>query len=203
MATQTMSKTNWCNSLFNTMPNTYYDLYDKSGKIAVNVTLEQVQEANLLEPPKIIKPKIIEIVCNTLTGARIVIYVDETNSIFNLKKLIYKKTDIMLDDQRLVYNGTVLDDMKTIQSHNIKNGDSINLVCRLRGGMFHSTSSRGDFDSLNFIIKFQKGSKMIHGLKQYNIHMDTLNELEQRLQQCETDEQIDKIYSLIEGVYVA
>lgn len=188
--------------LFDKMPiQTYFDLFDKDGKEQFIKELPLLPLKDL--PLKDIAPNIIEVTCKTLTGARIVIHIDDAKTIFNLKQYIYKKTDIMLDDQRLVFNGKVLDDTDTIKSCNVKNGDSVNMICRLRGGMFHSSSSRADFVSLNFTNKFQKGSKMVHGLKQYNIHLDTLAELEKRLQQCETDLEIDKIYALIESVYLA
>lgn len=151
----------------------------------------------------VIEPNIIEITCVTLTGAQIVINIDETKTLFNLKQYIYKKTDIMVDDQQLVYNKKSVVDTNTLQSYNIKSGDRIHLVCRLRGGMFHSTSSRADFVSLNFTMKFQKGSKMIDGLRKYGVGLDTLLELEKLLHKCETDEQIDKIYALIESVYIS
>ena len=147
------------------------------------------------------KPNIVEVHCKTLTGARISIKIDEEKTIFNLKQSIYKKTDIMIDDQQLVYNGKSLENESTIKSFNIDK--DIHMVCRLRGGMFHSTSSRADWVSINFTTKFQKGTKMIHGLKKFGIYLDTLDELESRLQRCETDEQINKIYSMIEGVYMS
>jgi len=155
-----------------------------------------------IKEKSVTEPNIIEITCVTLTGAQIIINIDETKTLYQLKQDIYKKTDIMVDDQQLVYNKKSVVDTNTIQSYNIKSGDRIHLVCRLRGGMFHSTSSRADFVSLNFTMKFQKGSKMIYGLRKYGVGLDTLLELEQILNKCETDEQIDKIYSLIESVYI-
>lgn len=197
----TLSANEWSISLFDTCPyNTYFDLFDKDGNLN-NGEKQGVMPQNKM--PQIDMPTtIIEITCKTLTGAKIVIHIDETKNVLNLKQYIYKKTDIMLDDQRLVYNGKILDDVMPINSYNIKNGESINLVCRLRGGMFHSTSSRADFVSLNFTNKFQRGSKMIHGLRQYGICLDTLAELQHRLQSCQTDVEIDKIYMLIENVYI-
>ncbi len=155
------------------------------------------------DKPLVTEPNIIEITCVTLTGAQIVINIDDTKTMYQLKQDIYKKTDIMVDDQQLVYNKKSVVDTNTLQSYNIKSGDRIHLVCRLRGGMFHSTSSRADFVSLNFTMKFQKGSKMIDGLRKYGVGLDTLLELEKLLHKCETDEQIDKIYALIESVYIA
>ena len=204
MATETF-EIDWSISLFDKCPS-YFDLYDKHGRIALKLAPKPVptiapKPVPTIAPTLQVNP--IEIICKTLTGARIIIHIDEFKLVFNLKQDIYKKTDIMIDDQRLVYNGKILDDMKTIESYNIMNGTTINMVCRLRGGMFHSTSSRADFVSLNFTSKFQSGSKMIVCLRTFNICLDTLNELEHRLHTCKTDEQIDKIYELIKSVYLS
>ena len=144
----------------------------------------------------------IVITCLTLTGQRVKLDINSNDTVLKLKQNIYSSTDIMLDDQRIIFGGKQLEEANTIDSYNIKNGDQVNLIVRLRGGMFHKTSGRSDFLSLNFSTKFQKGCKMIHGLKQYGIHLDTLAELEQRLNKCETDLEIDKIYELIESVYI-
>ena len=155
-----------------------------------------------------VKPNIItnvnpiEITCVTITGKQIKMTVDRHNTVLQLKKNIYKKTDIMLDDQRIVFGGKQLEDNNTLDTYNIENGDKVHLVVRLRGGMFHNTSGRADFVSLNFNTKFQKGSKMIYELRKYVIHLDTLAELHRHLEKCETDTQIDKIYKLIEDVYI-
>jgi hypothetical protein len=155
-------------------------------------------DKHLMDKP--VKP--IEITCVTITGQQIKMSLDRHNTVLQLKKNIYKKTDIMLDDQRIVFGGKQLQDTETLDTYNIANGDKVHLVTRLRGGMFHKTSGRADFVSLNFITKFQKGSKMIHGLRVYGLHLDTLAQLDKYLQRCETDEEIDKIYKLIEDVYI-
>jgi hypothetical protein len=42
----------------------------------------------------------IEIICITLTGKEIKLTIDPTNTILNIKKNIYKKTDIMIKEQK-------------------------------------------------------------------------------------------------------
>jgi len=155
-----------------------------------------------MDQPVITNVNPIEITCVTITGQQIKMSLDRHNTVLQLKKNIYKKTDIMLDDQRIVFGGKQLQDTETLDTYNIANGDKVHLVTRLRGGMFHKTSGRADFVSLNFITKFQKGAKMIHGLRFYGLHLDTLAQLDKYLQRCETDEEIDKIYKLIEDVYI-
>ena len=70
--------------------------------------------------------------------------------IFMLKELILHKEGIPPDQQRLIRSGLIPDDEKTLQWYNIQNGSMLQLVLRLRGGMYHFTSGRRDFDSFPY-----------------------------------------------------
>jgi hypothetical protein len=180
----------------------FTDLMDKYSMDKYSMD-KHLMDKHFMDKHSMDKPvKPIEITCVTITGQQIKMSLDRHNTVLQLKKNIYKKTDIMLDDQRIVFGGKQLQDTETLDTYNIANGDKVHLVTRLRGGMFHKTSGRADFVSLNFITKFQKGAKMIHGLRFYGLHLDTLAQLDKYLQRCETDEEIDKIYKLIEDVYI-
>lgn len=141
----------------------------------------------------------IEVTCITLTGKEIKITIDPMNTIINLKKNVYKKTDIMLDDQHFVYNGKTLEDNKTLQSYNITNGSRINMTLQINNQVYNVPKG---FISLNYYIKFQRSMKMIHSLRKYCDTQDILDDLELELYTSNTDEEIERLYNIIECVYI-
>ena len=141
----------------------------------------------------------IEVICVTLTGKEIKVTIDPTNSILILKKNIYKKTDIMIDDQHFVYNGKPLEDSKPINSYNITNGSRINMTLQINRHVYNIPKG---FISLNYYIKFQRCVRMIECLRKYCKSQDILDELELKLYTRDTDEEIDRLYKIIECVYI-
>ena len=87
----------------------------------------------------------------TLIGKTNVIYLNKNDSVEKLQQLIHKKSNIPLDQQRLVYAGRQIYDGK-LCDHHIDNTSTLHLVLRLRGGMYHKISGRdGNFNSLTEI----------------------------------------------------
>jgi len=78
----------------------------------------------------------------TLTGIKTDLNIDENCTIYDIKYLIFKKDDIPIDTQKLIYNKQLLSDEQKISKYNITEKSLIYMVLRLRGGMYHETSGR-------------------------------------------------------------
>jgi len=76
----------------------------------------------------------LQIFVKTLSGKTITIEIEESDTIENLKKKIQEKEGLPAEEQRLVFAGKQLEDTRTLADYYIKNGNSIHLVIRLRGG---------------------------------------------------------------------
>lgn len=92
--------------------------------------------------------KIIQIFIVTLTGKRITISIGQDNTIIDLKWLISGREYISYHKQRMIFAGKQLFDDNTLSIQNICNYSTLHLVLRLRGGMFHETSSKKDYTDL-------------------------------------------------------
>ena len=82
----------------------------------------------------------------SLTGKQTEIKVHHKMTIAELKDTIEHVDQTPFDQQRIVYNGKQLEDERTLDYYNIKQDAIVHIILRIRGGMFHETSARKDFE---------------------------------------------------------
>ncbi len=146
----------------------------------------------------------INIQIKTATGKLFVVNINPHETILYLKKQIYISQDVSLDNQRLIFGGKQLEDHKRINEYDINDGTMIHIVLRLRGGMFHKSSARADWISLNYLDKMERGLSMLDYLKrEASDKLFTIFEdFEEMLKTAQDDFEIDMIYELIRNIYI-
>jgi ubiquitin len=89
-----------------------------------------------------------QVFVKTPTGKTITLDVNRHNTISELKELIQANDGSPPDEMWLIFCGRQLEDDRTLCDCKIQNENTIHMVLRLRGGMYHRTSSRVDFASV-------------------------------------------------------
>ena len=68
----------------------------------------------------------------TLTLKTLIIFIEPSDSIEDVKEKIKENEGIPVDQQRLIYKGKQLEDKRTIADYNIKRSSYLHLILRLR-----------------------------------------------------------------------
>jgi len=129
--------------------NIYFTLFQK-----VFESLSIVADVqNPLPDPKIL-PKLsterlaqqngMKVFVKILGGKTLTYYLEPSDQSILLKTLIRSTEGIPQDQQRLIFAGRDLVDGVRLSDYNIQSESTVHMLLRLRGGMYHFTSSRKD-----------------------------------------------------------
>jgi len=88
----------------------------------------------------------------SLTGKYTELKVHHKMTVSEVKDAIERVDQTPFDQQRLVYNGKQLEDERTLDYYDIKQDTVVHIILRIRGGMFHETSARKDFELVQWTV---------------------------------------------------
>ena len=113
--------------------NLKHGLLYKNKYIALNDLLVsfEIKDGDIIE---LIDRKTFPIHIKSLTGKTVDINVAPFDNIEYIKYLYKDKEGVPPDQQRLIYQGIMLEDNKTIFDYKIEKGSTLHLVLKLRGG---------------------------------------------------------------------
>ena len=75
----------------------------------------------------------LQLTIKTLTGSSCLVNVGTYTTVLELKEMIHVKLGIPVDKCPLIHNGIQLDDERTLELYNIRDGDSVYHLLRISG----------------------------------------------------------------------
>jgi len=132
----------------------------------------------------------IKLKCRTLTGKLLIFDISSVSTVYDIKGNIHKELGTPHDQQRLIFRGIQLEDKQLCANYFEKsdNDYTISLVCRLRGGMMHQSSGKGDNHNMSSV------NIMINNNTCFKINF------EETISKKDVEERIEKYLSSLEGI---
>ena len=163
--------------------------------------------------------KSIQIFVKTLTGKTTTISIDPCGTIEDVKSFVMEQEGIPADQQCLVFAGKRLEDGHTLSDYKIGKDCTLDLILRLRGGMYHQSSGReglktkgkkspepttavsikikyGPNKDDEFTIDVKQNSTKKTLLKLINRKLNAIKELQQKIDALKRGGGLDEILSL-------
>jgi hypothetical protein len=121
------------------------------------------------------EPK-MDLYIQTLQGKRLKIVVEPSSTIEEVKQKIYYEEGVPVNQQGLIFANKPLEDDMTLSDYNIQKESTIYMVLRLRGGMYHHTSGRSDYNS----SCYSSGAQANETIQTINVSFEGKNGIENK-----------------------
>jgi len=168
----------------------------------LEILIEQFKELKKQKQQSFPKNEPFDITAKTITGRILKFQVRPNDTVLDIKKEIYRQDDLPFEQQRIVFNGKHITDDQTVTECGIFTGACLHLILRLRGGMFHESSSKLDYLDIKCKPTFYKGLSMIRYMRTKYPMNELMDKLHGKLIQCSTEKELNDMVQLIEQYYL-